>query len=408
MPENHENIYTVTAVTRLIKYTLEESFPSIWVEGEISNYLLHSSGHHYLTLKDDNAAIKLTIWRSAGQYLKFKPENGMKVRAFGDISVYEKGGNYQLNVKKLIPVGVGELEIAFRQLYEKLAAEGLFDASREKALPAYPMTIGIVTSPTGAAVRDIIRISRRRNDSVRLILYPAKVQGEGAAESIVAGIEYFNTRADIDVIIAGRGGGSLEDLWAFNEEITVRAIANSAKPVISGIGHEIDHTLSDLAADLRASTPSAAAELAVWSKREFQENIGAFSIALDRGMAGIINDRRQKLRDIMAKPVYRRPEVVVAERIQRLDANLRLLESIGKNVLELAQNRLSLVLSRLETLSPRAVLKRGFAFVRRLPEGSAVTSITALNIEDRVEIILNDGAAAASITDIRKTKTNGR
>lgn len=185
MQRPEEKIYTVTAITRLIKYTLEESFPEVWVEGEISNYLHHSSGHRYLVLKDQNATIKLTIWRSVGQYLKFEPENGMKVRAFGSIAVYEKGGNYQLNVRKLMPVGVGDLEVAFRQLFEKLSKEGLFDDSLKKPLPEYPMTVGIVTSPTGAAIRDIINIARRRNDSVKLILYPAQVQGEGSSRPLL-------------------------------------------------------------------------------------------------------------------------------------------------------------------------------------------------------------------------------
>ncbi|MFQ6008837.1 MAG: exodeoxyribonuclease VII large subunit, partial [Candidatus Zixiibacteriota bacterium] len=263
--------YTVTEITRLIKSTLEESFYDIWVEGEISNYHLHSSGHRYFNLKDENAVIRVTLWRSIGAYLKFEPEDGQKVLVYGNITVYERGGNYQLNCQKLVPVGVGELELAFRQLYEKLSAEGLFDEERKKKIPQYAFQIGIVTSPTGAAIRDIIQIARRRNDSVTLLIYPAQVQGDGAEYTIAAGIEYFNSRDDIDLLIVGRGGGSLEDLWPFNTEVTVRAIAASRIPVISAVGHEVDVTLSDLVADLRAPTPSAASELAVWSKREFLE-----------------------------------------------------------------------------------------------------------------------------------------
>ena len=210
--------YTVSAVTRIIKETLESTLQGVWVEGEVSNYLHHGSGHRYLNLKDDRAILKVTIWRSAGSHLKFEPENGQKVLAFGDINVYEKGGQYQLNCRKLVPVGIGELELAFRQLHEKLEAEGLFAEDRKVAMPPFARKIGIVTSPTGAAIRDIIQIARRRNRSVELVIYPAAVQGDGAENTIAAGIAYFNRRDDIDIIITGRGGGSLEDLWPFNSK----------------------------------------------------------------------------------------------------------------------------------------------------------------------------------------------
>jgi exodeoxyribonuclease VII large subunit len=398
MPD--EKIYTVTAITRLIKYTLEETFPSIWVEGEISNYILHTSGHRYLTLKDDNASLRLTIWRSLGQYLKFEPENGMKVRAFGDVTVYEKGGSYQLNVRKLLPVGVGELEVAFRQLYEKLAREGLFEESRKKPLPAYPERIGIVTSPTGAAIRDIAQISRRRNNTIQLILFPAIVQGDEAARSIVSGIEYFNQRADIDIIVVGRGGGSLEDLWAFNEEAVVRAVADSKIPIVSGVGHEIDTTLTDLAADLRAPTPSAAAELVVWSKSEMKKEISGLVGNLDYLITAGIGDLREKVIHYITRPVFMRPEALVAERLQFLDTAVRLLDNAGKNVLEKYRNRVSLNLSRLESLSPLAILHRGYAVIRSAEEKITIRAVADIKAGDRVETILQDGRFFSTIEEI--------
>ncbi len=403
MLQNKEKkIYSVTAITRLIKYTLEESWRSICVEGEISNYVHHGSGHRYLSLKDENATIRLTIWRSVGQNLKFEPEDGMKVRAWGDISVYEKAGSYQLNVRKLEPVGVGELEIAFRQLYEKLAAEGLFDDSLKKPLPKYPRKIGIVTSPTGAAIRDIIQIAKRRNDSVQLIIFPAAVQGAGSAESIVSGIEYFNSRDDIDLIIIGRGGGSLEDLWAFNEEILVRAVAKSEKPIISAVGHEIDTTLSDLAADLRAPTPSAAAELSVWDKKKFLGMLSSLMSEMEHNVAAIFEGSRYQLSHLANRPVYIRPESMIYERQQRFDNLLRLFENAEKNVLEKYQNSLSLRLSRLESLSPLAVLNRGYAVLKNKKTGETVRSINDIRRNDLLETVLKDGSASVRVENLKK------
>ncbi len=403
MLQNKEkNIYSVTAITRLIKYTLEESWRSICVEGEISNYVHHGSGHRYLSLKDENATIRLTIWRSVGQNLKFDPEDGMKVRAWGDISVYEKAGSYQLNVRKLEPVGVGELEIAFRQLYEKLAAEGLFDDSLKKPLPKFSRKIGIVTSPTGAAIRDIIQIAKRRNDTVQLIIYPASVQGAGSAESIVSGIEYFNHREDIDLIIIGRGGGSLEDLWAFNEENLVRAVAKSKKPILSAVGHEIDTTLSDLAADLRAPTPSAAAELSVWDKKKFLDTLSLLMSEMENNVKAIFEGNRYKLSHLANRPVYIRPESMIYERQQRFDNLLKHFENAEKNVLEKYQNSLSLNLSRLESLSPLAILNRGYAVLKNMETGETVRSIADIRRNDLLETVLKDGSASVRVENLKK------
>jgi len=397
-----EKIYSVTAITRLIKYTLEESFGSIWVEGEISNYIHHSSGHRYLTLKDDNATLKLTIWRSIGNYLKFEPENGMRVRAYGDISVYEKGGNYQLNVRKLMPVGVGELEVAFRQLYEKLSKAGLFDESLKKSLPEYPTKVGIVTSPTGAAIRDIIQITSRRNDAVQLVLYPAQVQGDEAYLSIINGIKYFNSRDDIDVIIIGRGGGSLEDLWAFNEEALVYAVAESKKPIVSAVGHEIDTTLSDLAADIRAATPSAAAEIVIWDKSQFLRDVREYLDQIEYYVGNAISGNGDKLRQLIGRPVFRRPQQVVFEKSQQLDNLRRLFENAGKNIFEKKLNLLSLNRSRLESLSPLAILARGYAVVRDTTTLKPIKSVDNLKKGDSIEAVLSDGSATATVERTKK------
>lgn len=394
--------YTVTAVTRMIKTELEERFQSIWVEAEISNYHLHSSGHRYITLKDENAVLKVVMWRSAGMSLRFEPENGQKVLAFGDITVYEKGGQYQLQCRKLIPSGIGELELAFRQLHEKLSAEGLFADDRKVPLPKYPTRIGIVTSPTGAAIRDIIQIARRRNPSVQLVIYPAAVQGDGAENEIAAGIQYFNTRADIDIIITGRGGGSLEDLWLFNTEVVVRAVAESRIPIVSAVGHEIDITLSDLAADLRAPTPSAAAELTVWSQREFLEEINALLHAQAAQLATMVEYARRQLRNIIGRPVFRRPEDIINQRRQELDGLVRLTGIAGKNLFERFRNGLSLSLSRLEALSPLKTLARGYSVSRRVQDQNVVRSYKDIGEGDRMETIVADGRLISLVEAVRK------
>ncbi|HVP06866.1 MAG TPA: exodeoxyribonuclease VII large subunit [Candidatus Acidoferrum sp.] len=398
-----QKAYTVTAITRMIKTALEESFFDLWVEGEISGYLHHSSGHRYFSLKDENAVIKVTLWRSVGATLKFEPENGQKVRVYGDISVYEKGGNYQLNCRHIVPVGVGPLELAFRQLYEKLSKEGLFDETRKRPIPKYARTIGIVTSPTGAAIRDIIQISRRRNRSVQLIVYPAQVQGDGAERTIAAGIDYFNSRDDIDLLIVGRGGGSIEDLWPFNTEMTVRAIVRSRIPVISAVGHEIDMTLSDLAADLRAPTPSAAAELAVWSKREFDEMLRSHMYTQSSRLEFLVTGARQDLTALMRRPVFSRPVDMIYQRQQHCDTLVRLLSAAGKNRFQVHQNALSLLLTRLEGLSPLKILARGYSVSRRIPDGFVLTSASDIEPGQQMETRLSSGTI---VSLVQKSETN--
>ncbi len=394
---NQPKAFTVSAITRLIKTTLEESYREIWVEGEISNYLLHSSGHRYFNLKDDKAVLKVTLWRSLGAYLKFEPKNGQKVLVYGDITVYEKGGSYQLNCKKIVPVGIGELELAFRQLYEKLSAEGLFEQDRKQEIPQFAQKIGVVTSPTGAAIRDIIQIARRRNKSVELVIYPAQVQGDGAEKTIAAGIEYFNTRDDIDIIITGRGGGSLEDLWPFNTELAVRAVAASRIPVISAVGHEIDTSLTDLAADLRAPTPSAASELAVWSKREFSDQVRGHIHHQASLLRAMVSGARQRLRSLTGRPVFTRPTELIRQKGQYVDSITRLLLAAGKNSFVAHKNRLSLLVLKLDTLSPLKILGRGYSVARKLPEKIVIRSINDVAPGDLMETIINDGSIISQV-----------
>jgi exodeoxyribonuclease VII large subunit len=392
--------FTVTAITRMIKSALEEMYPDIWIEGEISGYIHHSSGHRYFSLKDQNAVLKCAMWRSVGAYLKFEPENGQKILCRGDITVYEKGGQYQLSCKEILPVGIGPLELAFRQLHEKLSKEGLFDEDRKRALPEFPTTIGIVTSPTGAAIRDIVQIATRRNDTVQLIIYPAAVQGTGAEETIAAGIRYFNTREDIDLIICGRGGGSLEDLWPFNTEITVRAIVDSRIPVVSAVGHEIDITLSDLASDLRAPTPSAAAELAVWSKQEFKERINGEVYLQTQRLQSMVKHARQELNSLLKRPVFERPLDLVNQRRQYVDQLTRLTTISGKNLFERHKNNLSLIMSRLDTLSPLKTLARGYSVTRDAKSGKVVTSIKNLSVGTQTETTVTDGRFRSTINEM--------
>lgn len=396
--------YAVSAITRMIKSQLEESFNNIWVEGEISGYLHHSSGHRYLSLKDDKAVIKVTIWRSVGAKLKVEPKNGQKVLIFGDVAVYEKGGSYQLNCRKIVPVGVGELELAFRQLYEKLSKEGIFDQSHKKEIPRFPKKIGIVTSPTGAAIRDIIQISKRRNDSVQLVIYPATVQGDGGELTITKGIEYFNEQNDIDIIITGRGGGSLEDLWNFNTEEVVRAIFDSRIPVISAVGHEIDTTLADYVSDLRVPTPSAAAELAVWSKEEFSSQVNGFVYQQTTQIQNMVETAKDYLTSLLDRPVFKRPLDLVWQRQQYLDSSVRLLHSTGKKTFDFHKNRLSLTVARIDSLSPLKILARGYSVTRGEKSGTVVNSVQDVANGDSIETIVTDGSIISTVTEARKKK----
>ncbi len=306
-------------MTEEIRSLLEKQFPQVWVTGEVSNFRAASSGHFYFTLKDAKAQLRAVCFRNQARYLKFKPQDGISLIARGRLSVYEARGEYQLYVEYLEPAGVGALQLAFEQLKQKLAAEGLFDAARKKPLPLLPRGVGVVTSPTGAVIRDILRILRRRFRNMNVLLYPVKVQGEGAAGEIVEGIQYFNRHPVVDVMIVARGGGSLEDLWAFNEESVARAMAASKIPVISAVGHETDFTIADFVADLRAPTPSAAAELVVRRKQDFLDDLQNRTHQMAQLFRLKISEARQRFTELRMHRVFQTLVARIEERAQRVD-----------------------------------------------------------------------------------------
>jgi len=312
-------VFTVSEISLEIRSLLEKKFPDVWVTGEVSNFRAAGSGHLYFTLKDATAQLRAVCFRNQARYLKFKPQDGISVIARGHLSLYEARGEYQLYVEYLEPAGVGALQLAFEQLKQKLAAEGLFELARKKPLPVLPRTIGIVTSPTGAVVRDILRILKRRFRNMNVLLYPVKVQGEGAAPEIAEGIEYFSRERNVEVTIVARGGGSLEDLWAFNEEIVARAIAASNIPVISAVGHETDFTIADFVADLRAPTPSAAAELVVHRKQDFVTELQNRARQMTQVVNLHLSEARQRLTELRMHRVFQTLATRLAERAQRVD-----------------------------------------------------------------------------------------
>jgi exodeoxyribonuclease VII large subunit len=359
-----DKVYTISEVTKEIKILLEQSFGKIWVEGEISNYIKHSSGHRYFTLKDQGAQIKCVMWRWTSGHLFFEPQDGMKVKASGQITIYEKSGQYQLVVTALQPTGIGELELAFQQLKKKLADEGLFDPTHKISIPSYPRRIGVVTSPTGAAIRDILNITKKRAPSIEIILWPVAVQGDVAAEQIAHAIAQFNKLDLIDLLIIGRGGGSLEDLWAFNEEIVARAIFDSELPIISAVGHEIDFSIADFVADLRAPTPTAAAEIAVRATAELPERLMGYLENISSVMFRVIEENKSRIGDISSRYGLKRPLEIITRRAQRTDELSRLLNLHMVHRMGTMKNRSRAIFEKLEIVSPRAVLERGFSYTR--------------------------------------------
>ena len=388
-------VYTVTHLTRQIKELLENSFPRLWVEGELSNFKRHTSGHLYFTLKDENAQISCAMWRFRAGTLPFAPESGMKVLVEGDVQVYEKGGNYQLIIQQIQPAGIGALQLAFEQLKRKLHAEGLFDASHKKPLPAFPERIGVITSPTGAAIRDIISVLTRRFPGIEILLYPVRVQGDGAAQEIAEAIADFNRYGEADLLIVGRGGGSLEDLWAFNEEIVARAIYASGIPIISAVGHEVDYSIADFVADHRAPTPSAAAEIAVRDRREVAGELNYYREKLTTVFRKQIDNQRTRLQRIQEGYGFRRPLDMIYQSNQRLD---ELQRSIGASLnyyLQLQRSRLEKLEQQLRAINPEAILQRGFSICYK--DGKIVKDIAQLEENDPVRIQLAQGWFAAEV-----------
>lgn len=358
----------------------------IWIKGEISNFKDHYSGHLYITLKDEGGVLKAVMFKSAAVHLTFRPEDGMKVLARGRIGVYEQGGTYQLYINEMTPDGVGELYVAYEQLKKKLEEEGLFEESKKKPIPQYPERVGVITAATGAAVRDIINVITRRYPYCEIILYPSLVQGAGASENIVEGIEYFNKNNLCDTLIVGRGGGSIEDLWAFNEEIVARAIYASEIPIISAVGHETDFTIADFVADLRAPTPSAAAEIAVPSQLELVSKI---STMVSRMKAAQVNSLKNK-RLRVEKLSMRSPKDRIDDLRQKNDNLIRQAEKSFLLCLEGNKKMLSRLLAKLDALSPLAVMARGYGIACQ-EDGTVIRSVSQMTQGMDFTLKLTDG-----------------
>ncbi len=439
-------VLSVSELSTKLRDVLEERFPAVWVEGEISNFKVYGSGHAYFTLKDAAAQIRAVLFRNRTRRLRFEPKDGLHVMAFGSIEVYAQRGEYQLVVELLEPRGLGALQLAFEQLKARLEAEGLFDPARKRALPRFPRKIGIVTSPTGAAIRDMLRVIGRRFGDLHIVLAPARVQGDGAADEIAEGVANLNALGDVDVIIVGRGGGSLEDLWAFNEEVVARALVASKAPVISAVGHEVDFTIADFVADLRAPTPSAAAELVVREKQAVVDALADLRGRLDRAMtrrlereqsrlAALadrrvltdparplrdherrVDDARARLRRAMratlreAGHVFRTASVGLGRgsplarlergqhQLEQLDGRLRL---DIRRVVEGCRHHVRAAAGRLDSLSPLGVLARGYS-VTRLPSGEVLRTVSQVARGDLVRVLLHRGSLDCRVEKARE------
>ncbi len=440
LPER--KIFTVSELTERIRTLLEGEYPSVWVQGEISNFRTAPSGHSYFTLKDDSAQIRCVMFKLQSRFLKFRLEEGLSVAAWGRLSVYATRGEYQLILDTMEPLGLGSLMLAFEQMKRKLAAEGLFDEERKKPLPTFPKTVGLVTSARGAAVRDMIRIINRRSPGVHILLSPATVQGDRAPDEIVRAVRRLCDAGDVDVVIIGRGGGSVEDLWAFNDERVVRAVADCPLPIVSAVGHETDFTLTDFAADLRASTPSAAAELVVPDRRDLSEGIlhmtARLRNAVDYSLRSCaeavsetmkrlydprrqIEDRRMRMDDLSTRlntsmsrklnecagevrtTVARlRPDhlrrVVALGREQAEDFTADLCRAT-RTALKDARHAAETLSSELDNLSPLAVLSRGYSVTVGSDTGAVVTDSESVQVGDNVRVLLHRGRLSCTVTN---------
>jgi exodeoxyribonuclease VII large subunit len=374
---------------------------SVHLRGEVSGYKRHVSGHLYFSLKDEQARVQCVMFRQNAASLKFEPKDGIAVVVTGAVSLYVAGGAYQVYCDSMRKEGLGELYLRFEQLKARLAGEGLFDPALKKPIPFYPRAIGVVTSPTGAVLRDIARVARRRNPSIDIVLAPAAVQGESAAREIADAIALLNAVNNVDVILCGRGGGSIEDLWAFNEEVVARAIAGSRIPVISCVGHETDFTIADFTADLRAPTPSAAAELAVPLLSDIKDSLLAMSARMTRALRGSIALARERLLRVSSAPALSMPrEMLIGARKSALESLISRAETAVRKALSLKGNDVALLSRALDSLNPGAVLSRGYAKVHK--NGRAVMSVKDLSPGLRVGIRFNDGMAEADIVDCRE------
>jgi exodeoxyribonuclease VII large subunit len=393
-----QRVLTITQVNEYIRTLMDGDrlLVNLAVKGEISNYKVYPSGHHYFTLKDETGVLKCVMFKGNAMKIRFRPENGMKVIAMGKISVYSRDGAYQLYCTGLVADGVGDLYAAFEQLKAKLAAQGLFDSAHKKPIPQYPNTIGIVTSSAGAAVHDMLRIIKKRYPLVKVLLLPVRVQGAEAPREIVEAIQYANHFSLADVLIVGRGGGSIEDLWPFNDERVAYAIYQSKIPVISAVGHEPDVTISDFVADLRAATPSNAAELVVPDRDSLCQTLDRMSITLTSVMNRQIKSNRQRLQMMSASPVLKSPDSYLTQRKNELISLRNRLISAEKQHISITANRFIKLTAKLDAMSPLKVLSRGYAMVED-EKGSIVRSVHHVHPGDMIQVSLEDGILKAEV-----------
>lgn len=399
---------SVTQLTQYIKLLLDrdEILSQVCVRGELSNYKAHSSGHQYFTLKDEGAVISCVMFRSDAMRMRFRPESGMKVILYGRVSLFPKSGQYQIYVTAMQPDGVGALAVAFEQLKRRLHEEGLFDPAAKKPLPAYPQRIALVTSPTGAAVRDMIRILGSRWPMAEVLVCPVRVQGDGAAEEIAAMLDYVDKHRLADVIITGRGGGSLEDLWAFNEEIVARAIWRCETPVISAVGHEPDVTISDYVADLRAATPSNAAELAVPDCTVLQQTLRQTLLRLEQAERNRISRLSQRLKMLADSRVMKRPDAYLQQQELQLEMLRQRLEHSGADMMNCNMSRFQKTAAKLDALSPLKVLSRGYAMVTC--EDTVVRSVQQVEAGQSLSVSLSDGTVQCRAETVQRRKQRGK
>ena len=395
-------VLSVSQLNRYVKSIIEQdmNLQTVFVEGEISNFTNHyKTGHYYMTIKDDSSSIKAVMFRTANMRLKFMPENSMKVIIRGRVSVFERDGQYQLYIDDMQPDGTGALSLAFEQLKERLAKEGLFDSEKKKSIPAYPMRVGVVTSPTGAAIRDIINVISRRFPLAELVLCPVAVQGDYAAPQIKAAIELFNVEKAADVLIVGRGGGSVEELWAFNEEIVARAVAASEIPVISAVGHETDFTICDFAADLRAPTPSAAAELAVPDTLQQKEMLLSAFRRMDSAVSDKIASQRAKLEFEKSALERMSPKNYTDNLCVRCDRAVMAMDSAVKHEIAVRQRDFSSLCAKLDAMSPLKILARGYGVASK--EGRIITDINSVSRGDKINVMLSGGEIGCEVTEVK-------
>ncbi len=396
-----KRIYTVSEITRDIRVVLEDTFGTVWVEGEVSNFIHHTSGHMYFSIKDKGSVLSCALFRRVSANLKFEIKNGMQVLCFGKITVYDKRGQYQLIVEEVEPKGAGALQVAFEQLKEKLRKEKLFDETHKIPIPYLPQRVGVITSPTGAAVRDILNVAKRRFSNIEIILNPVRVQGDLAKGEIVEALDLFNALLNVDVIILGRGGGSLEDLWPFNEEIVARAIYRSEIPVISAVGHEIDWTISDFVSDFRAPTPSAAAELVIPKKEDLVALLKGFSERMKATLISKLDFLSERLKALEARYVFRKPFNIVLQYEQEIDDLAQALALKGGFVVKFKKEALNTLAGKLDALSPLAILNRGYSITFKAKDGKIMKDTSGLKKKELIKTRLAKGEIISRIEEAK-------